>query len=387
MLTLWLKIWTLTVRVGVYKFKTGLMYVIKQKLAKREGGTIDRSQHIVRLLEFYRLYRERHNVDKLREEELTLRESGVFSGNLGELERKTIKRKKVQGTLKVLGTVLEQLSKELPHEEAERLIPRELKNMMESDAAMIEDLTYNIIPFDVTTTTNFIVSFLEVRAATSALKYFDGLPNLPRTFSIPTTRSADIFDFLHFTFGFQKDNVSNQCEHIVHLLAIEQSRFQIPEEPEPFLDEAAVQKVFLKSLDNYIKWCNYLGILPVWSNLDVINKEKKVLFISLYFLIWGEAGNARFLPECLCYIFHHETRNNDNGRAPYSAWRNYDDFNEYFWHNIKKPCYSSTWGSTNPVYPTSGRVRCMLALPVPVPIQSSLSLKESRLKMNRIKVC
>ncbi|VFQ80897.1 unnamed protein product [Cuscuta campestris] len=169
----------------------------------------------------------------------------------------TIKRKKVQGTLKVLGTVLEQLSKELPHEEAERLIPRELKNMIESDAAMIEDLTYNIIPFDVTTTTNLIVSFPEVRAATSALKYFNGLPNLPRTFSIPT-RSADIFDFLHFTFGFQKDNVSNQREHIVHLLANEQSRFQIPEEPEP------------------------------------------------------------------------ETRNNDNGRAPHSAWRNYDDFNEYF---------------------------------------------------------
>ncbi|VFR02625.1 unnamed protein product [Cuscuta campestris] len=177
---------------GVLQFKTGLMSVIKQKLAKREGGTIDRSQDIVRLLEFYRLYRERHNVDKLREEELTLRESGVFSGNLGELERKTIKRKKVQGTLKVLGTVLEQLSKELPHEEAERLIPRELKNMMESDAAMIEDLAYNIIPFDVTTTTNFIVSFPEVCAATSALKYFNGLPNLPRTFSIPTTRSADI---------------------------------------------------------------------------------------------------------------------------------------------------------------------------------------------------
>jgi hypothetical protein len=31
------------------------------------------------------------------------------------------------------------------------------------------------------------------------------------------------------------------------------------------LDEAAVQKVFLKSLDNYIKWCNYLCIQPVWS--------------------------------------------------------------------------------------------------------------------------
>nr|GMD73793.1 Callose synthase 9 [Ipomoea batatas] len=111
---------------GVLQFKTGLMSVIKQKLAKREGGTIDRSRDIARLLEFYRLYRDRHNVDKLREEELKLRESSVFSGNLGELERKTVMRKRVLGTLKVLGTVLEQLSKELSPEEAERLIPREV---------------------------------------------------------------------------------------------------------------------------------------------------------------------------------------------------------------------------------------------------------------------
>nr|GMD71524.1 callose synthase 9 [Ipomoea batatas] len=67
---------------GVLQFKTGLMSVIKQKLAKREGGTIDRSRDIARLLEFYRLYRDRHNVDKLREEELKLRESSVFSGAL-----------------------------------------------------------------------------------------------------------------------------------------------------------------------------------------------------------------------------------------------------------------------------------------------------------------
>ncbi|KAG4185947.1 hypothetical protein ERO13_A08G012501v2 [Gossypium hirsutum] len=69
---------------GVLQFKTGLMSVIKQKLAKREVGTIDRSQDVARLLEFYRLYREKNNVDKLREEEMMLRESGVFSGNLGE---------------------------------------------------------------------------------------------------------------------------------------------------------------------------------------------------------------------------------------------------------------------------------------------------------------
>ncbi|XVF04585.1 hypothetical protein REPUB_Repub05bG0096700 [Reevesia pubescens] len=359
---------------GVLQFKTGLMSVIKQKLAKREGGTIDRSQDIARLQEFYKLYREKNNVDKLREEEMKLRESGVFSGNLGELERKTVKRKKVFGTLRVLGMVLEQLTEE---------IPEELKRVIDSDAAMTEDLiAYNIIPLDAPTITNAIVSFPEVRAAVSALMYFRGLPKLPSDFSIPDTRSADLLDFLHYVFGFQKDNVSNQREHIVLLLANEQSRLGIPEEPEPKLDEAAVQKVFLKSLENYIKWCNYLCIQPVWSNLDAVSKEKKLLFVSLYFLIWGEAANIRFLPECLCYIFHHivremdeilrqqiaqpansccsengvsfldqvitplfevvaaEAANNDNGRAPHSAWRNYDDFNEYFW---SLHCFELSW--------------------------------------------
>ncbi|XVE78801.1 hypothetical protein DITRI_Ditri14bG0007100 [Diplodiscus trichospermus] len=359
---------------GVLQFKTGLMSVIKQKLAKREVGTIDRSQDIARLQEFYKLYREKNNVDKLREEEMKLRESGAFSGNLGELERKTVKRKKVFGTLRVLGMVLGQLTEE---------IPEELKRVIDSDAAMTEDLiAYNIIPLDAPTITNAIVSFPEVRAAVSALKYFRGLPKLPGDFAVPDTRNADLLDFLHYVFGFQKDNVSNQREHIVLLLANEQSRLGTPEEPEPKLDEAAVQKVFLKSLENYIKWCNYLCIQPVWSNLDAVSKEKKLLFVSLYFLIWGEAANIRFLPECLCYIFHNmvremdeilrqqiaqpansccsengvsfldqvitplyevvaaEAANNDNGRAPHSAWRNYDDFNEYFW---SLHCFELSW--------------------------------------------
>ncbi|XP_052184832.1 callose synthase 9 isoform X2 [Diospyros lotus] len=368
---------------GVLQFKTGLMSVIKQKLAKREGGIIDRSQDITRLQEFYKHYREKHNVDKLREEEMQLRESGAFSGNLGELERKTVKRKRVFATLKVLGTVLEELTKEVSPEDAKRLIPDELKRVMESDAAMTEDLiAYNIIPLDAPDRTNAILSLPEVQAAVSALKEFKGLSKLPESLSLPAGRVADVLDFLHFVFGFQKDNVSNQREHIVHLLANEQSRLRIPDEPEPKLDEAAVQKVFLKSLDNYIKWCNYLGIRAVWSNLESDSKEKKLFFISLYFLIWGEAANIRFLPECLCYVFHHMAReveemlrqqnvrpaescktdngasfldqvihplyvvvaaeagNNDNGRAPHSAWRNYDDFNEFFW---SLHCFDLRW--------------------------------------------
>ncbi|XP_020235310.1 callose synthase 9 [Cajanus cajan] len=361
---------------GVLQFKTGLMSVIKQKLAKREVGNIDRSQDVARLQEFYKSYREKNNVDKLREEEMKLRESGAFSRDLGELERKTVKRKRVFATLKVLGTVLEQLSEE---------IPDELKQVMDSDSAYTEDLiAYNIIPLDASSSTNAIVSFPEVQAAVSALKYFSGLPELPRGYFIPPTRNANMFDFLQCTFGFQKDNVANQHEHIIHLLANEQSRLGIPDLAEPKLDETAVQAIFLKSLENYIKWCNYLCIQPVWSSMQAVTKEKKLLFVSLYFLIWGEASNIRFLPECLCYIFHHmaremdeilrqqiaqpansctydskdgvsfldnvifplydivsaEAANNDNGKAPHSSWRNYDDFNEYFW---SLHCFELGW--------------------------------------------
>ncbi|KAK7310312.1 hypothetical protein RJT34_07750 [Clitoria ternatea] len=359
---------------GVLQFKTGLMSVIKQKLAKREVGTIDRSQDVARLQDFYKKYREKHNVDKLCEEELKLRESGAFSRALGELERKTVKRKRVCATLKVLGTVVQQLSE---------VIPDELKRLMDSDAALTEDLiAYNIIPLDAPSSTNAIVSLPEVQAAVSSLKYFSGLPELPRDHFIPPSRNANMFDFLQYTFGFQKDNVANQHEHIVHLLANEQSRLRIPDGAEPKLDEGAVRNVFLKSLENYRKWCDYLCIQPVWSSLEAVSAEKKLLYLSLYFLIWGESANVRFLPECLCYIFHHmaremdeilrqqiaqpanscaskngvsfldsvifplydviaaEAANNDNGRAPHSSWRNYDDFNEYFW---SLHCFELSW--------------------------------------------
>lgn len=43
----------------------------------------------------------------------------------------------------------------------------------------------------------------------------------------------------------------------------------------------------------------------VLCSLDDVSRETKLLYVSLYYLIWGEAANVRFLPECLCYIFHH----------------------------------------------------------------------------------
>ncbi|KAL9267095.1 Callose synthase 10-like protein [Drosera capensis] len=149
------------------------------------------------------------------------------------------------------------------------------------------------------------------------------------------------------------------------------------------IDEKAITEVFKKVLDNYIKWCTYLRIRLVWNSLEAIDRERKLFLVSLYFLIWGEAANVRFLPECICYIFHQmakeldaildhgeaehaascrsedgsvsfldqiirpiyqviavEAANNNGGKAAHSAWRNYDDFNEYFW---SPSCFELQW--------------------------------------------
>ncbi|KAJ0244355.1 hypothetical protein HA466_0190010 [Hirschfeldia incana] len=355
----------------VSQFRAGLMSVIKQRHEKSAVGTINRSQDINRLQGFYQRYREKNNVDTLKEEEKQLRESGAFTD---EIERKTVERKRILANLKVMEHVLENVSKE---------IFEELKHVNDSNAGMSEDtcVAYNIVPLDAPVTGNATTAFPEVQGAVAALKYFPGLPKLPADFPIPATRNVDMLDFLHYIFGFQRDSVCNQREHIVLLLSNDQSRLNIPGETEHKLDDAAVSNVFLKSLDNYIKWCDYLCIQPAWRNSESIRGEKKLLYLSLYFLIWGEASNIRFLPECLCYIFHHMVRemdeilrqkvarpaescipvdsrgsddglcvsfldhviaplyevvlaeafNSGNGRVPHSAWRNYDDFNEYFW--------------------------------------------------------
>ncbi|XP_062101545.1 callose synthase 10-like isoform X7 [Humulus lupulus] len=67
--------------------KAFCLYEYEQILAKKEGGVIDRSQDIALLQDFYKLYREQNDMEKLREEELNLRETGAFSGDLGDKKK------------------------------------------------------------------------------------------------------------------------------------------------------------------------------------------------------------------------------------------------------------------------------------------------------------
>jgi len=56
--------------------------------------------------------------------------------------------------------VVEALTREVAPEDADNLIPEELKKVMESDAAMNEgEVAYNIVPLDAPVVANAITSF------------------------------------------------------------------------------------------------------------------------------------------------------------------------------------------------------------------------------------
>ncbi|CAM6094411.1 unnamed protein product [Calypogeia fissa] len=361
---------------GVLQFKTGLMSVIRQKQSKKEGERIDRTHDIQRIQEFYELYRAKHQIDELER----LQKVPNFEEDPGELERRTQKLKKVYQTSRVLNDVLNALTRDATPEEREKLIQKEWKDRMETDAKKTLDFkAYNILPLETPGVADAIMLFEEVEAAASFLKHTDNLPQFPDDYRLPTQRPVDIFDLLEYIFGFQDGNVNNQRENLVLLLSNSQSMLGLPINSLT-LDEEAVNRCFERLLDNYIKWCEYLRIPSMTARADT--SQRKLLLMAMYLLIWGEAANLRFLPECLCYIFHqmvdelygflalrdvqrsktwrpHEGKqysyleqvvtpvyqtllaeSKNGGKESHAAWRNYDDFNEFFW---SPRCFVLQW--------------------------------------------
>ncbi|XP_027345205.1 callose synthase 12-like [Abrus precatorius] len=241
-----------------------------------------------------------------------------------------------------------------------------------------EEEPYNIIPVHNLLADHPSLRFPEVRAAAAALRAVGDLRRPP----FGQWRSnMDLLDWLALFFGFQRDNVRNQREHLVLHLANAQMRLTPPPDNIDTLDGGVLRRFRKKLLKNYSSWCSYLGKK---SNIWISDSRRagdselrrELLYVSLYLLIWGEAANLRFVPECICYIFHNmanelnriledfidentgqpvlpsisgenaflnfvvkpiyetikrEVDSSRNGTAPHSAWRNYDDINEYFW--------------------------------------------------------
>ncbi|XVE83338.1 hypothetical protein DITRI_Ditri16bG0080900 [Diplodiscus trichospermus] len=248
---------------------------------------------------------------------------------------------------------------------------------------------YNILPLDAAGASQSIMQLEEVKAAVAALWNIRGL-NWPSAFEPhrQKTGDLDLLDWLRAMFGFQRDNVRNMREHLILLLANNHTRLNPRPEPLNKLDERAVDAVMSKLFKNYKTWCKFLGRkhslrLPQGSQ-EI--QQRKILYMGLYLLIWGEAANVRFMPECLCYIFHNmayelhgllagnvsivtgenikpsyggddeaflrkvitplycviqkEAEKSQNGKASHSVWCNYDDLNEYFWSS---DCFSLGW--------------------------------------------
>ncbi|XP_019225886.1 PREDICTED: callose synthase 3-like [Nicotiana attenuata] len=221
-----------------------------------------------------------------------------------------------------------------------------------------------------------IMRFPKIRAAAYALQNTSGLP-WPKDYK--KKKDEDILDWLQAMFGFQKNNVANQREHLIFLLANIHIRQYPKLDQQPKLDECALNEAMKKLFKNYKKWCKYLDRKSsLWlPTIPQEEQQRKLLYMGLHLLIWGEAENLRFMPECLCYIYHHmafelygmlagnvspitgdyikpayggeeeaflrkvvtpideviarEAARSRRGKAKDSQRKIYDDLNEYFW--------------------------------------------------------
>ncbi|KAG0456688.1 hypothetical protein HPP92_024476 [Vanilla planifolia] len=173
------------------------------------------------------------------------------------------------------------------------------------------DGVYNIIPIHNLLAEHPALRFPEVRAAMAALRTVGDLRKPP---FVPWQEGYDLLDWLGFFFGFQRDNVRNQREHLVLLLANAQMRIQPPPDNIDALDANVARRLRRKLLRNYTAWCSYLGRK---SNVWISDKRRStpsgsadysrrdLLYTALYLLVWGEAANLRFVPECLLHFPSH----------------------------------------------------------------------------------
>uniref|UniRef100_A0A7N0T2R9 1,3-beta-glucan synthase n=1 Tax=Kalanchoe fedtschenkoi TaxID=63787 RepID=A0A7N0T2R9_KALFE len=262
---------------------------------------------------------------------------------------------------------------------------------------------YNILPLYAAGVKPAIMELPEIKAALRALRNVVNLP-MPGNEHIPDVpisstatdgkrdkNIVDILDWLSSIFGFQKGNVANQREHLILLLAnldIRNKNLELYSQTAGLLqlDGDTVQHLMDKIFKNYTSWCNYLHRKSHLRFPEGAERQQlELLYLGLYLLIWGEASNVRFMPECICYIFHHmanevygilhsnarpvigatyhtgprnddsfltdvitpiyevlrkEARRNKGGKASHSKWRNYDDLNEYFWSDR---CFKLGW--------------------------------------------
>ncbi|KAJ0397332.1 hypothetical protein P43SY_009282 [Pythium insidiosum] len=106
--------------------------------------------------------------------------------------------------------------------------------------------------------------------------------------------SAATFDLLQAKFGFQDGSVRNQREHLDSWVLNIESRLTAQDPDE------ALRHIHTKFFKNYRRWCQFLRTPPHLTDSHGSVERQ----IALFLLIWGEAANLRFMPECLCFLYH-----------------------------------------------------------------------------------
>nr|XP_029122971.1 callose synthase 5 [Elaeis guineensis] len=322
---------------GVRQFKTNLLTRLErentQSLAKRVKRTDARE-----IESFYQQYYENYV-------------RALDRGEQGD-------RAQLGKAYQTAGVLFEVLCAVNKNEKVEEVAPEIIASAKEVEEKKEIYMPYNILPLDAAGASQPIMQFEEIKAAVSALRSTRGL-SWPASFEQQGQKPGDLdlLDWLRAMFGFQ-------------------------------LDDRAVDAVMNKLFKNYKTWCRFLGhkhTLRLCQGQQEA-QQRKILYMGLYLLIWGEAANVRFMPECLCYIFHNmafelhgllagnvsivtgenirpsyggddeaflkkiitplyhvidkEAKKSRNGKATHSVWCNYDDLNEYFWSD---DCFSLGW--------------------------------------------
>lgn len=145
----------------------------------------------------------------------------------------------------------------------------------------------------------------------------------PKEKKISRETVEDIFVDLQKRFGFQADNVRNQFENLMVMIDSRISRMN---------ENMAVMSLHADYIGgdnaNYKKWYLVTFALPEYNadtnpefyklqkedQLKVLDKAwrksmkalshfERIQQVALWLLIWGEAGNLRFMPELLCFVF------------------------------------------------------------------------------------
>ena len=110
-------------------------------------------------------------------------------------------------------------------------------------------------------------------------------------------------------FGFQDSSVRNQAEHLLILLSNNRRYMSTHILPISAQPPSPIHALHAKVFSNYMKWCRAMGISPNFAKVSSAVSAppavaSRVVDLTLFFCVWGEACNIRHMPECLWFLYH-----------------------------------------------------------------------------------